>query len=123
PKVTYTINVIELSQVEGYENYVFHLGDKTYIEDTEFFGWVIIDGAKTPYQEEIVITEVSYNLDSPESNQIKVQNYKTQFEDLFQRITATTQAIQYQSGSYARAANAVTTEGYLKPQTLQDSFL
>ena len=123
PKVTYTINVIELSQVEGYENYVFHLGDKTYIEDTEFFGWVIIDGAKTPYQEEIVITEVSYNLDSPESNQIKVQNYKTQFEDLFQRITATTQAVQYQSGSYARAANAVTTEGYLKPQTLQDSFL
>ena len=123
PKVTYTINVIELSQVEGYENYVFHLGDKTYIEDTEFFGWTIIDGAKTPYQEEIVITEVSYNLDSPESNQIKVQNYKTQFEDLFQRITATTQAVQYQSGSYARAANAVTTEGYLKPQTLQDSFL
>ena len=63
PKVTYTINVIELSQVEGYENYVFHLGDKTYIEDTEFFGWTIIDGAKTPYQEEIVITEISYNLD------------------------------------------------------------
>lgn len=123
PKVTYTINVIELSQVEGYENYVFHLGDKTYIEDTEFFGWVIINGAKTPYQEEIIITEVSYNLDSPESNQIKVQNYKTQFEDLFQRITATTQAVQYQSGSYARAANAVTTEGFLKPQTLQDSFL
>lgn len=123
PKITYTINVLELSQVEGYENYTFHLGDKTYIEDTEFFGWTIIDGAKTPYQEEIVISEISNNLDSPESNQIKVQNYKTQFEDLFQRITATTQAIEYQSGSYGRAADAITTEGYIKPDTLQNSFI
>lgn len=123
PKVTYTINVLELSEIEEYKNYTFNLGDKTYIEDTDFFGWVIIDGVKTPYQEEIVITEISYNLDSPESNQIKVQNYKTQFEDLFQRITATTQAVQYQSGSYGRAAGIITTEGFLKPDTLQNSFI
>jgi hypothetical protein len=83
PKVTYDINVLEISQIEGYENYTFALGDKTTIEDTEFFGWVMRDGVRTPYREEIVVTEVTIMLDSPEQNQIKVQNYKTQFEDLF----------------------------------------
>ena len=51
------------------------------MEDTEFFGWVVKNGMKTPYKEEIVISEISYSLDSPESNKITVQNYKTQFED------------------------------------------
>jgi hypothetical protein len=31
PKVTYTINPIELSRVEGYENYTFDLGDISYV--------------------------------------------------------------------------------------------
>ena len=39
PKVSYTINVIEVSEIEGLENYNFNVGDKTYIEDTDFFGW------------------------------------------------------------------------------------
>lgn len=123
PNISYTIDVLELSQVEEYENYQFHLGDKTYIEDTEFFGWVSINGVKTPYREEVIVSEITYNLDSPESNQIKIQNYKTQFEDLFQRITATTQSLQYQTGSYERAAGVVTTTGIIEPQTLQNSFL
>jgi hypothetical protein len=83
PKVSYNINVLEISQVEGYENYDFALGDKTTIEDVEFFGWVMKEGVQTPYKEEIVVTELSVMFDSPDQNQIKVQNYKTQFEDLF----------------------------------------
>ena len=84
PKITYNISVLELSRLEGYENYSFALGDKTTIEDTEFFGWTWSSkGIKTPYKEEIVVTELTIMLDSPETNQIKVQNYKTQFEDLF----------------------------------------
>jgi hypothetical protein len=90
PKVTYNINVIEISQLPGYESYTFKLGDKTYIEDIEFFGYSLID-RKTPYREEIVVSEITQELDSPEKNQIKVQNYKTQFQDLFQRIAAQTQ--------------------------------
>ena len=123
PRVTYNINVVEISSQEGFENYNFEVGDKTYMEDTEFFGYVNKNGVKTPYQEEIVVTEVRYNLDNVENNQIIVQNYKNQFEDLFQRITATTQAVQYQSGAYERAASVVTPEGEIKPQTLQNSFL
>jgi hypothetical protein len=38
---------------------------------------------RSPYHEEIVISEFTVVLDSPESNTFKVQNFKTQFEDLF----------------------------------------
>lgn len=122
PQVSYTIDVLEISQIPGFEAYHFGLGDRTYIEDTEFFGWVVKNGVKTPYQEEIIISEVSYNLDQPESNKITVQNYKTQFEDLFQRITATTQSVQYSSGEYGKISNVVTSDNEIKPQTLQNSF-
>lgn len=120
PQVSYTINVLELSQLEGYENYTFAIGDKTYIEDTEFFGYVA--GTKRPYQEEIIVSEISYNLDEPSKNTITVQNYKTQFEDLFQRITATTQSLQYSQGGYARAANVIETNGTITASTLENSF-
>lgn len=123
PKVTYTINVLELSQLEGYENYRFALGDKTYIEDTEFFGWVWSeDGIRTPYHEEIVISEFTIELDAPEKNTFKVQNFKTQFEDLFQRITATTQSVEYHTGEYARATGAIQSDGTISAETLQNSL-
>ena len=122
PKVTYTINVLELSQIKGYENYAFALGDKTYIEDTEFFGWVWKNGVQTPYHEEIVVSEVTLELDSPEKNVIKVQNYKTQFEDLFQRITATTQSVEYHTGEYAKASSVIESDGTIGIVTLQNSI-
>lgn len=124
PKVTYTINVLELSQLEGYENYTFALGDKTYIEDTEFFGWVWSkNGIRAPYHEEIVVSEFTVELDSPEKNTFKVQNFKTQFEDLFQRITATTQSVEYHTGEYGRASGIVQTDGTIAAETLQNSMV
>lgn len=123
PKVTYDINVLELSRIPEYENYTFNLGDKTFIEDTEFFGWRFgVNGVRTPRREEIIVNEITIMLDSPEQNQIKVQNYKTQFEDLFQRITATTQAIEYSTGKYEKASSIVTTEGTIVPDTLANSM-
>lgn len=121
PKVSYTINVLELSQLPGYENYKFDLGDISYIEDTEFFGWAP-DGI-TPYHEEIVVSEDTIALDSPEQNSLKIQNYKTQFEDLFQRITATTQNLEYHNGDYTRAASVVQNDGTIKFESLQNSIL
>ena len=122
PKVTYNINVLELSSLPGYENYKFELGDKTFIEDTEFFGWTWASGVKTPYHEEIVVSEITIALDSPEQNTIKVQNYKTQFEDLFQRIAATTQSVEYHTGEYTRATTVVETDGTIVADTLQNSI-
>ena len=110
PKVSYTINVIDVSLAEEFENYNFEIGDKTYIEDTEFFGWEEIDGVKTPYKEEVIISEISHVLDEPEKTQIKVQNYKTQFEDLFQRMAATVQAVQYGTGKYSNTQTSLSTK-------------
>jgi hypothetical protein len=38
------------------------------MEDTEFFGWTYKNGIKTPYQEEIIVSEFTTVLDSPEQN-------------------------------------------------------
>lgn len=122
PQITYKISVLELSQIEGYENFNFSLGDKTTIEDTEFFGWTWKDGIQSPYREEIVVTELTINLDSPEENEIKVQNYKTQFEELFQRMAATTQSIEYSTGEYNKTAQIVEPNGTINFNVLQNSF-
>jgi hypothetical protein len=53
------------------------VGDKTFIEDTEFFGWYLKEGILTPRREEIVVNEITIALDNPGQNEIKVQNYKT----------------------------------------------
>ena len=123
PQIKYTIDVIELSQLEGYENYTFSVGDKTTIEDTEFFGWVYSqNGVRTPYREEVVVSETTIEYDSPEKNQIKVQNYKTQFEDLFQRMAATTQSVEYSTGKYNKVSNIVEPDGTISVTTLQNSI-
>ena len=121
PKVTYNINIIDVSPLEGYVDYEFDIGDRTYIEDVEFFGWSLSNRA-TPYREEIIVSEIVTELDAPEKNQIKVQNYKTQFEDLFQRITAQTQQAEYHTGEYTRAASVVEPNGLISVDSLQNSF-
>ena len=126
PKVTYTINVVEVSELEGLENYDFNVGDRTYIEDTEFFGWehyeengVTVD---TPVKEVVVVSEVEWHLDEPDSNVITVQNYKNQFEDLFQRISATVQSVEYNKASYMRAASILDSNGRINPTLLVGSL-
>ena len=123
PQISYTINVIDLSNFEEYKNYSYRIGDKTFIEDVEFFGWKIGASIKTPAQEEVIISEYTHYLDSPEKNVITIQNYKTQFEELFQRITATTNSLQFHSGEYGRAAAVVEPNGTINSSALQNSLL
>lgn len=123
PQISYTINVLDLSPLEGYEAYSYQIGDKTYIEDTEFFGWKIIDYRKVPAKEEVIVSEYVMYFDNPEQNVITVQNYKTQFEDLYQRITATTNSLQFHSGEYGRAAAVVQSDGIIESGALQNSLL
>lgn len=120
PQVSYTINVLELSGMEEYKNYQFDVGDKTYIEDVEFFGYV--PNTKRPYQEEVIISETTNHLDNPANNTIKVQNYKTRFEDLFQRIAATTQSLQYHEGKYNKASNIVNDDGTINGSVLEKTL-
>jgi hypothetical protein len=53
-----------LSKQKGYELFTYNLGDRTFVEDEEFFG----EGQK----EEVIITEMSENLDNPSKNTIKL---------------------------------------------------
>ena len=122
PKVNYTIDVIDLSPLgDEYTPFKFKIGDKTYIEDTEFFGWNQANA--NPYREEVVISEIDEYFEAPEQNKITVQNYKTQFEDLFQRVAATTQSLQYSAGAYQKAANKITDNNEFDFSTLQNSLL
>ena len=95
PQVAYNINVVALSALPGYESFEFNPGEKTYVEDPEFFGSL--------GNQEVIIAELSENLDDPNKDSIKVQNFKDQFQDLFQRITATVQQTQYSTGAYEKA--------------------
>lgn len=123
PKVSYNISVIRLSALDEYKGKKFNVGDISFIEDKEFFGYINgIDGWKTPYREKVLISEKTSYFDSPEKDSFVVQNYKTQFEDLFQRITATTQSLQYSTGEYNRASSIVEGQGVINTETLQNSI-
>jgi hypothetical protein len=52
----------------GYEDFTYDLGDKTYVEDKEYFGSEI--------RAEVVITETVDDLDDPTKNKIKIQTFK-----------------------------------------------
>ena len=114
PQVAYSINVLSLSGLPGYEYFDFEVGDKTFVEDYEFFG----EGNK----EEVVITEMSENLDDPSKNIIKVQNFKNQFQDLFQKITATVQQAQYSTGSYRKAVALAEADDATKGKFVADGL-
>lgn len=114
PKVAYTINVVALDALPEYRHYSFDIGDRTYAEDPLFFG--------DRYKEEVIVTEITDNLDDPSKKVIKVQNFKNQFQDLFQKITATVQQAEYRSGAYEKAVKVVEGEPVVKQQFLTDAL-
>ena len=122
PTVSYTINVVEISELDGFEWYSFDAGDKTYIEDTEFFGWTNVNGILTPAREEVIVSEVEWHLEEPDKNTITVQNYKTRFEDLFQRISATVQTVEYNEATYAKTSTLLDSDGTINQNVLLDSL-
>ena len=122
PTVSYTINVVEVGELEGLEGYTFDAGDKTYVEDTEFFGWSNKDGILTPAREEVIVSEIEWHLDEPDQTVITVQNYKTRFEDLFQRISATVQTVQYNEATYAKTSSIIDADGTLNQNVLLESM-
>lgn len=114
PKVAYDVNVIEISKLPGYENYLYQLGDQTFIEDKEFFG--------DDFRVSVVVTETTDNLDDPSKNKIKIQNFKNQFQDLFQKITATVQQTQYNTGAYEKAVALAEASQSRKQQFVTDAL-
>ena len=132
PKVSYTINVLEVSQLDGLQNYDFRVGDKTYIEDTDFFGYGIQEVpqsnglgpliVRSPIKEEVIVSEVEWHLDEPDTNTITIQNYKTRFEDLFQRISATVQTVQRNEITYPKTSIILDQSGLINSTLLTNSL-
>jgi hypothetical protein len=55
---------LSISQLPEYSDFDYNLGDKTHVIDPEFFG--------TDESEEIIVTEETNYLDSPQKNSLKV---------------------------------------------------
>ena len=121
PKLTYNMSVIDLSSLEGYDYYTFRVGDRTYIEDEEFFGYTMDKDAKIPNREKVILNEVTYNLSDPSKNSYTIQNYKSQFDTFFQQLTAQVQSAQFSKGGYDRAAKAITGGG-IRNKVLDNSL-
>lgn len=124
PQIQYNISVVRVSDIEEFKLRNFKVGDISYIEDPEFFGYVYTeDNIRTPYREEVLISESQEFFDSPEKDSFTIQNYKTQFEDLFQRITAATQSLQFNQGNYNKVSQIINSNGIIKEEVLQNSLL
>lgn len=120
PQVSYDIDVIRLSELEDFKAKVFQLGDICHIQDTDFFGWQK-DGI-TPYKEKVIISEITSFFDTPRDDKITVQNYKTQFDDLFQRVAAATQSLEFNEGKYSKSYGIINEDGTIKSNILQQTF-
>ena len=120
PQVTYDINVVDISPIEEFEeDYIIDIGDTTYVEDIDFFD--INPRTGLPNREKVIVSEITDSLDVPTENSIKTQNYTTQFEDLFENITATVQSLTYNENTYKRASN-FTAQQYIQSDSLQGTL-
>lgn len=123
PKATWSISVIDGSVVPEFEDFIFEVGDKTFLVDNDFFG-ISKDGEK--YIFDVLISQIEEGLDVPTKNKIEVRNYLTSFEDLFQRISAATQTLElneqtYNKGAYF-TANGEVDQNIFQKTLLQNSF-
>lgn len=122
PKISYSIDVLNLSSMPGYEIFDIDVGDKTFVCDEDFFGFDIIGKEKTLHKESFVISEINDVLDNQNESTIIVQNFRTQFEDLFSRISATIQTVQTKDLIYSRGEN-FTANGEILVSVLQQTLL
>lgn len=126
PKVTYEIDVASLEGSEKHRLLRYRIGEKSYVNDPEFFGYIEKkignDTVKTPYRKEIIINKRTRGLDNPSKNKITVKTYKNQYEDLFQKMQAASNNLQFSSAGFERAAKTVNANGSLAMNAIQQSF-
>lgn len=106
PKLTYNISVVDLSILDG--DYKVGIADTTYIEDIETFG--VNKETGFPNKLKVIISGITYDLDIPTQNSIEIQNYTTQFEDLFQQVSASVQSLSFNENIYKRSSNFTSTQ-------------
>lgn len=113
PKVEYNITVVDLN------DYEFGVADTTYVEDIGMFGINPITGL--PNRLKVIISKINYDLDVPTNNSISVQNFTTQFEDLFQQVTASVQSLTFNENIYKRSSNFTSNQN-IEEDSLQGTL-
>ena len=125
PNADYNISAIDLYVLPEYSTYKFEVGDISWIEDPEYFGYIekTLDGQtyRTPYREEVVLTEINYNLDNPTQTTITIKNYSNRFEDLFQSLVATANTFSLNQQMYGRISH-ISTTGVMENNALSQSL-
>ena len=53
------------------------------------------------------MSEINYTLDNPAETKITIQNYRTDYEDLFQRMAATIKNVEYGTGNYSNVSSSL----------------
>ena len=69
-----------------------------------------------------VVSEITLHLEQPDQNSFIVQNYKTRFQDIFERIVASTEQMSSRGMAYERAAMALTPIGDIVGDVLQNAI-
>ena len=69
-----------------------------------------------------IVSELSIDLEQPQNNSFKIQNYKTSFQDLFGRIVASSEQMNSRGSSYERAANAIAPTQEIVGNILQNTI-
>ena len=116
PQTTYSINVLDISEAENFlQNlkwYKPQVGIRVpiYDEELRFKGLVGF------------VNSVTFDLLNPQNTQLSITNFKDKFVDLFQKITASTIALQSKEYEYDRSTQIVTVEGGLNKDILKDTF-
>lgn len=120
PQITYSFKIIDISPLKEYEDdYEYDIADTTFVEDIDFFGASPITGL--PNHQKVLISAITEYPDTSQENQIEVQNYSSQFDDLFEQITASVQSLTYNENTYKRASN-FTAKQYIQSDSLQGTL-
>lgn len=116
PQTTYSINVLDISEAENFLSnlkwYKPQVGTRVpiYDEELRFKGLVGF------------INSITFDLLNPQNTQLSITNFKDKFVDLFQKITASTIALQSKEYEYDRSTQIVTVEGGISKNVLKDTF-
>lgn len=119
PKIEYNFNVMDLQAILQDDDYFIDLADSTFVEDTSILGYNNQTGL--PNHLKVLVSEIDEELDNPGKNSIKIQNFTTQFDDLFQQVTASVQSLAFNENIYRRAKNFTSLQN-IKEESLQGTL-
>lgn len=116
PQVSYSINVLDISTVLNPElkvkDFKPEVGTKVpiYDEELNFFGLIGF------------ISSITYDLLEPQNTTLSITNFKDKFEDLFQKITASTVAIESKEYNYDKTTTITNSTGEIRTDLIMDSL-